>query len=210
MWVKATQELHLWNNECDERELPLCCEQPICKFSSLLCDISARCYFVLSLMYVLCSHHFCYALHLAQWGLKLIYSTVNHMPWQQPHVSLITGELQTRHGVINNQNPLNCSPGCSPIMQNFHWHYTKKTRATWKIQCFQHEVKLGLHWDSSSEMLEMLIWHLGCGGGTLRHSDMQSDGECSAELGMVALRYACEANKLSPCTLYKLGTGWPQ
>lgn len=34
---------------------------------------------------VLCTHQFFYALHRACRGLKLIFSSVNHMPWQQPH-----------------------------------------------------------------------------------------------------------------------------
>lgn len=42
-------------------------------------------------VFVLWSHHFYYALHRAWWGLKLIYSTVNHTPWQQPCVPLSEG-----------------------------------------------------------------------------------------------------------------------
>lgn len=71
-------------------------KQPICMFFALLCVILARRYFIQLLMFFFffllrSQHFFCRALHQASWGLKLIYSTVNHIPWQQPHVTLIAG-----------------------------------------------------------------------------------------------------------------------
>lgn len=85
------------------------------------CVISARCSFIWKLTssraYVLFLHHFCYALHPAQWGLKLIYSTANRMLWQQPHVPLIGGVSCWQDMLLLMIKKLNCSQGCSTTIR---------------------------------------------------------------------------------------------
>lgn len=51
MWVKTTQDVHLYNNEYGEHELHARSEKPICISFSLLRVISARCYFTPLLMF---------------------------------------------------------------------------------------------------------------------------------------------------------------
>lgn len=106
-----------------------------CSSLSLCCVISARRSFGGWCLHMcMFSASITFAMHYSEpsGGLKLIYNTVNHTPWQQPHVPLPPPftyrevMLLTRHGVINNQKLLKRSQECNnAVFQLKKWQENK-------------------------------------------------------------------------------------